>query len=86
MDNDYCHMVMPEKHKNILTYNQDRKSLKVLFAIYADAESLLEKFSCCDINREKFATTKTSKNKASVIHYIHTVNLMTEKKPFLQKC
>ena len=34
---------MPEEDNKILKYNQREKSMKVLFIIYADLESLLEK-------------------------------------------
>ena len=61
---DYCHMVMPKKRKNILEYNQDRKSLKTLFVIYADTELLLEKIHSQDINPEKSSTAKISKHTA----------------------
>ena len=35
---------MPEEDNKILKYNQGEKSLKVPFIIYADFESLLEKW------------------------------------------
>ena len=42
-NNDYCHVEMPTKDNNTLKYKHGEKSLKVLFAIYADLECLLIK-------------------------------------------
>ena len=42
-DFDYCYIEMPEEDKSILKYNHGKKSMKVLFVIYAYIESLLEK-------------------------------------------
>ena len=37
-DHDCCHVVkMPEAHKNSLNFNHERKSLRILFAIFATA-------------------------------------------------
>ena len=42
-DFDYCYIEMPEVDKNILKHNHGKKYMKILFAIYAYTESLLEK-------------------------------------------
>ena len=63
-DYDYCHMVMSEECKNILKYNQDKKSLKAPFIIYADTESSLEKIHTYDNNPEESSITKISKHTA----------------------
>ena len=41
--NDYCHVEMPTKNNKTLKYDHAEKSLKALFAIYADLECLLKK-------------------------------------------
>ena len=41
-NHDYCYIEMP-KEEIILKYNNGEKSIEVLFIIYADMESLLEK-------------------------------------------
>ena len=51
---------MPEEDNNILTDNQDQKSLKTAFVIYVDTESLLGKIHACDNNPEKSSKTKIS--------------------------
>ena len=56
---------MPEKDNRILKYNQGEKSMKVLFIIYADLESLLEKTNTCHNNPEKSSTTKINKHTPS---------------------
>ena len=55
---DYCYAEMPKEDNKILKYNHGEKSMKVLFIIYADLESLLEKMSTCYNNPEKSSTTK----------------------------
>ena len=57
-NHDYCYVEMLEEDIKILRYNQREKSLKVLFIIYADLESLLEKMNTCHYNPEKSSTTK----------------------------
>ena len=42
-NHDYCYVEMPEEDNKILKCNQEEKSMKVPFIIYADLESLLEK-------------------------------------------
>ena len=56
---------MPEKDNKILKYNYGEKSMKVLFIIYADLESLLEKINTCHNNPEKSSTTKINKHAPS---------------------
>ena len=53
---------MPEEGNKILQYNHGEKSMKVLFIIYADLESLLEKMNTCDNNPENLSTTKINKH------------------------
>ena len=43
----------------------EKKSIKALFNIYPDLESLLEKINTCDDNPEKSSTTKINKHEAS---------------------
>ena len=61
---DYCYVEIPEEDK-ILKYNQGEKSMKVLFIIYADLESLLEKIITSHNNPEKSSTTKINKHTRS---------------------
>ena len=53
---------MPKEDNKILKYNQEEKSIKVPFIIYADLECLLEKMNTCYNNPEKSATTKINKH------------------------
>ena len=61
---DYCYVEIPEEDK-ILKYNQGEKPMKVLFIIYADLESLLEKIITSHNNPEKSSTTKINKHTPS---------------------
>ena len=56
---------MPEKDNKILKYNQGEKSMKVLFIIYANLESLLEKMDTCQNNPEKSSINKINKHTPS---------------------
>ena len=49
-NHDYYHVKMPEEIKKILKYNQNLKSMKIPFIIYADKESLLEKIEITQKN------------------------------------
>ena len=42
-NNDQCYLEMPNEDSKILKDNHGEKSMKVLFIIYDDLESLLEK-------------------------------------------
>lgn len=53
-----------EVFNKILTYNQDKKSMKILFAIYPGTEPLFEKIRTCGNNPEKSFTTKVNKHTA----------------------
>ena len=57
---------MPEEDNKILKYNQEQKSKKVPFIIYANLESLLEKMNTCYNNPEKPSTNKINKHAPSV--------------------
>ena len=56
---------MPEKDNRILKYNQGEESIKVLFIIYPDLDSLLEKMNTCYNNPEKSSTMKINKHTPS---------------------
>ena len=64
-DHDYCYVEIPDKDNNILKYNHGEKSMKILFIIYADMESLLEKNSICHINPNESLTTNINKHTPS---------------------
>ena len=68
---------MPKEDNKILKYNRGRKSMKVLFIIYAYLESLTEKMST--YSNKKLSITKINKNTATVIHCLHNVQLMQQK-------
>lgn len=53
MYHGYCHTTMPEKDKNILKNNQDKKSFKNSFVIYANTEARMGKIHTCDNNQEE---------------------------------
>ena len=42
-NHDYCHVEMPNEDNKIIKYNQEEKSIKSPFIIYADLECWLEK-------------------------------------------
>ena len=56
---------MPEKDNKILKSNDGEKSMKVLFIIYADLGSFLEKMSTSHNNPKKSSTTKINKHAPS---------------------
>ena len=59
-DDDYYHAKIPNKDNKILKHNQRERSLKALFMVYDDLESLLEKIHLCQNNPEKsYTETKT---------------------------
>lgn len=60
-NHDYCHVKIPEAHNKKLNYNQDQKSIKIPFIVYADTESLPEKIHTCDNDPEKLFTSKIKK-------------------------
>ena len=45
---EYCHLIIPKKSKNILKYNQGKKSLKVPFITQDHTKLLLEVISLCE--------------------------------------
>ena len=49
---------MPKEDDKILKHNHGEKSMKVLFIIYADLESLLTKIDTCCNNSNESSTTK----------------------------
>ena len=57
-NHDYYHIKMSEAHNKILKFNQDQRSLKILFVIYADTELLLGKMHICDSDSKKMLTSK----------------------------
>ena len=56
---------MPKEDNNVLKYNHGEKSMKVLFIIYADLESLIEKMSTCQDNPQKLLPPKVDKHTPS---------------------
>ena len=56
---------MPNEDKKIIKYNQEEKSIRSPFIIYADLECLLEKISTCYNNFEESSTTEINKHTPS---------------------
>ena len=56
---------MPNEDNKIIKYNQEVKSIKSPFIIYADLECLLEKMNTCYNNPEESSTTKINKHTPS---------------------
>ena len=47
VNHDCCYIEKSETGRNILEYMQGEKSIKNQFAMYSDAEPLLEKINTC---------------------------------------
>ena len=56
---------MPNEDNKIIKYNQEEKSIKSLFIIYAGLECLLEKMNTCYNNPEELSTTEINKHTPS---------------------
>ena len=56
---------MPTKDNNTMKYDQEEKSIKLPFIIYADLECLLEKISTCQNNLNESSTTEINKHTPS---------------------
>ena len=56
---------MPTKDNNIIKYNQEEKSIKLLFVVFADLECLLEKKGTCQNNPNESSTTEINKHTPS---------------------
>ena len=56
---------MPSEDTRILEFNQNQKSDKALFIIYADLECVIEKIYGCKDNRENSSSRKVSKHISS---------------------
>ena len=59
---DFYGIVMPSEKDNILEFNQDMKSDKIPYIIYADIESLIKKIDGCANNPENSSITKIGKH------------------------
>ena len=64
-NHDYGRVDMPEGGKNISKYFSGEKSLKTLFALYADFECLLIKEQSCQKNPEKSYTERKARYELS---------------------
>ena len=65
---------MPTKNNNIIKYNQEEKSIKLPFVVYADLECLLEKMSTCQNNPNESLLLKLINIYHLVIQYSLTVH------------
>ena len=61
-NHDYCNVEIPIKDNNIIKYNQEDKSIKLPFVVYADLECLLKKMSTCQNNPNESSTTEINKH------------------------
>ena len=61
---------MPEKGKNTLQFQNYQRQIKAPFVIYADCESIIEKFDTCIPPTERSCTTKTKVHKPCGFSYI----------------
>ena len=59
---DFCNVIMLSKDTEILAFNQNKNSDKVLFIIYADLECITDKIDGCKYNPENSSRTKISDN------------------------
>ena len=64
-NHDYCYIEMP-KEESISKYNHGEISMKILFIIYVDMDSLLDEIDIYHSNPEKSSIPKTNKHTASV--------------------
>ena len=55
---DFCEILMPSQKDNILVFNQNMKSDKMPYIIYADMESLIKKIDGFTNNPGNPSTTK----------------------------
>ena len=78
-NHDYCCIEMPNEGNKILKYNHREKSMKALFIIYADLESLLEKMNTFYDSPQKSSTTKINKHAPSGYSLFTYVHLMKQK-------
>ena len=62
---NFCNFVMPSEDTIILEFNQNKKSDKAPFIIYADLECLLGKMDGYKNNPENLSTTKVISNNLS---------------------
>ena len=67
---------MSMEENSILKNNQEEKSWKTPFIIYADTKSLLEKTHACDKNPENLPQQKSANIKRVAINYSHTIYLI----------
>ena len=66
---------MPHEDNKILKYNDEEKSMKALFLIYADWEFLLEKMHSCQKNREKSYTEKKELSILLLVTFVYKLLL-----------
>ena len=61
-NHDYCNVEMPTKDNNIIKCHQGKKSIKLLFVVYADLECLLKKMSTRQNNPNESSTAEINKH------------------------
>ena len=71
-NHDYCHIDMPKEHEKIKNLPGE-KSLKAVFIIYADLESLLKKMQYCQKNPKNSYTEKKAMHKTFRIHLVFSM-------------
>ena len=59
---DFSYVIMPIEDTKILEFNQNQRSIKVTFIIYANLECTLEKTDGCKNNSENSYATRVSEH------------------------
>ena len=54
---DFCNLVMPSEDNKVLEFNQNKKSDKAPFTIYADLECFIKKTDGCKNKTDNSSTT-----------------------------
>ena len=68
---------MPSKDTKILEFNQDHKSDKIPFTIYADRESIIKNIDRCKNNPEILSATKVGEHILSSFQCLQYRHLKT---------
>ena len=76
---------MPEKGNNTLEFRNYQRQIKAPFIIYADCESIIEKFDTCIPPTHKSSTTKTEMHKPCGFSFITVRSDGAVSKPFFYR-
>ena len=73
VNKDFCNVVMSSEGTKILEFNQNKKSDKVPFIIYADIESIIQKSDGCKNNLENSPEIKVSEHIPSGFFSVYNI-------------